>query len=194
MKSFKFYASLRADLIELITDVENAESLGWDYTASNFSTKLDLQRIQSKYLKRARKFGIYIVTRHADCPNKNHSDDVYATSSDTGLEIPYPYENYLWTDHQLYQGHRYCICPCSPKNKESKHWVIEDVIYDEQVSTSIDRDSLVEIIMDIAEAVENSGNKKPRSGIRELLLRAILRINDQLLPIPMDQFVSRYCG
>jgi hypothetical protein len=68
------------------------------------------------------------------------------------------------------------------------------VVYDEQVSTSVDRDCLVEIFMDIADAVDNSGDKKPRSGIRELLLRAILRINDQLLPIPMDEFVSRYCG
>ena len=202
MNSYKFYASLRADLLELITGVDNARSsLFWDETKPNYSTRLGLQRIQSKYLKRARKFGIYIVTRHSDCPNKNHHDSPgeYPTSSDTGLEIPYPgkssrkTKNYLWTGHQLYQGDRYCICPCSPKNKESKHWVIDDVIYDEQVSTAVDRDSLVEIFMDISEAVENSGDKKPRSGIRELLLRAIIRINDQLLPISMEEFVSKYC-
>jgi hypothetical protein len=203
INSLRFYASLRADLLELVTGVDNAR-LGflWDDTQTNFSTKRDLHRIQFDYLNQARKFGIYIATRHIDCPNKNHDDGPgeYPVSSNTGLEIKYPgqipgkTENYIWTGHQLYQGDGNRICPCSPKNKESIHWVIDDVIYDEKVSTSIDRDKLVEIFTDIAKAIENSGDKKPRSGIRELLLRAILRINVQILPIPMDEFISKYCS
>ncbi|MGL0944869.1 hypothetical protein ACSTDY_21780 [Vibrio vulnificus] len=57
---------------------------------------------------------------------------------------------------------------------------------------NFDVDSLIIILGDIGDAIDSAGEKRPRSAIREWLLRAMLNINDQLLPIPMDDFVIKY--
>jgi hypothetical protein len=88
----------------------------------------------------------------------------------------------------MFQGDRICICPCSAENRPTKHWVIDDIIYDRGANQDL-CNSLEDIFLDINEAVNSSGDKMPRSAIREYLLRAALRINDQLLPEPMNKYI-----
>ncbi len=52
------------------------------------------------------------------------------------------------------------------------------------------QEQLYEVCCDICEAHNYSNKGKTRSKIRELLLRAILRTNDLLLPQPMDVYIK----
>jgi hypothetical protein len=188
MSIFEYYASLRAEILEVITGVENSElNLFWDDTTPNYVTKGELEEIYKKYLAEAKKFGLYVVTRHCDCPNPNHPG--YSISNNYGLEITYRDEYYVWSGGQMYQGPRRCVCPCSPKNKQSQHHVIDDVIYDKSSDQELCK-KIEGILYDVVKAIDCAGDKKPRSAIRENLLRAVLRLNDQLLPEPMDLFIE----
>lgn len=141
----------------------------------------------------AKHFGVYVVTRHSSCPNKQHNKNFdYPTSNNFGLDIKYGDPRYKWTMYQLFQGERYCSCACSDMNKPTNHWVIDDFVYDKEMVRNFDADKLINILSDIVEAIDSAGEKRPRSAIREWLLRAVLNINDELLPISMDDFVTRY--
>lgn len=193
MNIFEYYASLRADILEIITGVENSGwSLFWDETTPNYITKANLETLYKKYLKGAREFGLYVVTRHCDCPNPKHHDcqEGYPVQNDYGLTITYRDERYVWNGGQMYQGARNCVCPCSPKNKISQHHVIDDIIYEKSADLELCK-TLEGILYDVVEAIECAEDKKPRSAIRENLLRAVLRINDCLLPEPMDLYIER---
>lgn len=188
MSTFEYYASLRADILEVITGVEDSGvDLYWDDTTPNYVTKGKLGEIYKKYLAEAEKFGLYVVTRHCDCPNSNHSG--YSMSNIYGLEVTYRDEHYVWSGGQMYQGPRSCVCPCSLKNKKSQHHVIDDVIYDKSSDQEL-CENIEGILYDVIVAMDCAGDNKPRSAIRENLLRAVIRLNDQLLPEPMDIFIE----
>lgn len=187
MEPFKYFADLRFKILETISGVENADhSLFWDNTIPNYITKNKLEDIYSEYLSAASSFGLYIVCRHIECQNPMHGE--YPTSNNYGLSIPFGSNEYIWNGGQMYQGSRICVCPCSSENKPTKHGVIDDVVYDKNADLNLCK-NLEDILSDINEAANSSGDKRPRSAIREYLLRAVIRINDQLLPEPMDKYV-----
>ena len=112
------------------------------------------------------------------------------TTNDYGISIPYRGGNYIWGHGQMFQGKRYCACPCTKNAKPTEHWVIDDVIYSKDANIEQCK-RLESILYDINEAIDSAEDKKPRSGIREYLLRAVLNINDELLPSPMEQYVRQ---
>ena len=196
MNTLEYYANLRSEIIEVLSGVKNANcNIGWDNTTPNFLIRRALREIHNKYLKLATdNFGIYVVTRHSDCNQKNHYkiDDGYPTSNNYGLDIKYINSKYIWTGIQIYQGDRICICPCTNNNTKSNHWVIDELVYDPEVRPDIKKEIIADILEDIYIAQECSGDKQPRASIREYLLRAIIKINDQILPIPVDEFIKKY--
>lgn len=188
MSLFDYYVALRSEILEIVTGVENsAHSLFWDNTTPNYVTKNRLKKLFAKYLAAAKEFGLFVVIRHGDCSNRSHSE--YPTSNSYGLHIPYRSADYVWNGGQFYQGSRLCVCPCSRGNKPTEHHVIEDIIYDRRANPDI-CNRLELILSDIFESIDSAGDKKPRSAIREYLLRAVLRINDELLPEPMDKYIQ----
>ncbi len=193
VKINQFYANLRSQLKKVITGVQDADGLFWDNTTPNSSIRRELESLLTANLELvAKHFGVYVVTRHSSCPNKQHNNFHYPTSNNFGLDIKYGDSRYKWTMYQLFQGERYCICACSDMNKPTNHWVIDDFVYDKEMERNFDADKLINILSDIVEAIDSAGEKRPRSAIREWLLRAVLNINDELLPISMDEFVTRY--
>ncbi len=192
MGIFEYYSSLRSEILEVVTGVENSGcALFWDDTTPNWSTKSKLQTLYDKYLKESTRFGLYVITRHCDCPNPKHLE--YPTSNSYGLDIGYGDENYIWKGGQVYQGKRHCVCPCSPKNTFSEHYVIDDVLY--KKGSDVDLcEKLENILGDVYESIECADDNKPRAAIRENLLRAVLTINDQLLPEPMDLYIKNKLG
>lgn len=189
MTMFRYYAELRSELLEIVTGVENSgDSLFWDNTTSNWQTKQRLENLYIKSLADSKLFGLLVVTRHSDCENLKHQN--YPVSNTYGLQIEYHGSGYIWNGGQFHQGMRRCTCPCSKKNKETEHWVIDDIIYEEKADIkSCER--LEAILSDLYASINCAGEKKPRSGIREYLLRAVLRINDELLPEPIDAYLAK---
>lgn len=189
MSMFQFCAKLRAEILEIVTGVENSGgSLFWDNTTTNYETKRKLLVLYDKYLWEAKEFGLYVVTRHYTCPNSKHSGE--PVSNAYGLPITYIDDNYVWKGGQIYQGERRCVCPCSPKNRQSEHLVTDDIIYDKTADQELCK-NLEGVLDDVVLAINCAGDKKPRSAIRENLLRAVLRLNDQLLPEPMDIYIEK---
>jgi hypothetical protein len=190
MSLFDYCAALRSDILQILTGVDNSRSsLFWDETTPNFLTKRRLEKLFAKYLLAAKEFGLLVVTRHFNCPNPSHGE--YVTSNAYGLDIPYRSASYEWNGGQFYQGARICVCPCSREGRPFEHHVIEDIVYDKGVDTDICK-RLELILCDIFQSIDCAGDKKPRSAIREYLLRATLRINDELLPEPIDVLIQRH--
>ncbi len=187
----EYYVNMRRDLLEIITGVENADDcLFWDDTMPNSVTQGKLDKIFMEYMIRAIHFGLLLVTRHCSCSNPLHSEYVITNFYD--LPIPYEEDKYIRGD-QLFQGERYCVCPCTKNAEPTMHWVIDDILYSKDANLEQCK-RLESILYDINEAISCASHSKPRSGIREYLLRAVLNINDELLPTPMDEYVRRIKG
>ena len=184
---FDFYVSLRGELIGQIGGIENARhSLWWDNTRPNAVTHANLTKILGAAVEQSRQYGVFIVTRHCDCPNPRHP--YYPTTNDFGIHIPYKDKKYRWEGGQLFQGDRRCACPCSPLNKRTEHSVIDDIIYDKKSDFEVCK-RIDSVLVDISEAIYNAGDRQPRSGIREYLLRAVLSLNDGIMGKSIDDFI-----
>jgi len=188
MTLFEFYINLRKDVLRQISGVGNSNGYFlWDNTTPNYLIKYRLELLLDQYIMDAKAFGVYVVTRYADCSCGAH--DGYPVENRYGLKIQYQDEQFVWEGCQLYQGPRISTCPCSTQNKPNKNHVIDDIIYSKS-SIIADCRKISAILFDIHEAIVNAADKKTRSGIREHLLRAVLRINDAILPMPVDEYIA----
>lgn len=188
MTLFEFYANLRRDVLRQISGVEGSNGyFTWDSTTPNYLIKSRLESLLEKYIMEANAFGVYVVTRYANCARRAH--DGYPVENRYGFEIQYQDAQFVWGAEQLYQGPRISTCPCSPQNKPNKNYIIDDIIF-RKSSNMADCGAISAILCDIHEAIENATDKKARSGIREHLLRAILRLNDAILPMPVDEYIA----
>ena len=90
----EYYASLRKELLSAITGVKDAGySLSLDDTTPNSVTRNGLEKTYEQYLREAQRFGLYVVTRHCDCPNPRHEG--YHVDNRYGLSIVYRDRNYI---------------------------------------------------------------------------------------------------
>ncbi len=188
MTLFEFYTNLRRDVLRQISGVEDSNGyFSWDNTTPNYLIKSRLESLLEQYIMEAKAFGVYVVTRYANCARRAH--DGYPVENRYGLEIQYQDTQFVWGTDQLYQGPRISTCPCSPQNKPNENHVIDDIIYSKS-SSMADCSVISSILCDIHEAIESAADKKTRSGIREHLLRAVLRLNDAILPMSVDEYIA----
>lgn len=187
MKLFNFYVSLRKELLEQISGVNDAYMWSaWNDKSPNWLTKKNISILFEKYLDIAKSYGIYTITRHSSCGNSLHKKHYYI-SNEAGLKLDYPSEKYELGGPQLFQGEKNTICPCS--NISTTHHIIIDVVYFKN-SRINDPKKLCEIFSHIHDAIDSCSDRKPRAAIRENLLAAVLKINDQLLPQSVDQYIK----
>lgn len=185
---FEFCASLRQEVLKQLSGVENSNGyLSWDTTTPNVTIGRRLELMLGKYILQSRDFGIYIVTRYSSCSNPNHQD--YPTENRYGIPIPYLDPNFTWGGGQLYQGSRRSKCPCSENNKISTNHVIDDIVYSKDADSDKCR-QLDCVFQDISMSIQQAGSNKSRSGIREYLLRSIIRLNDAILPQAVDEYIA----
>lgn len=183
---------LRAEVIAIISGVSNSRSwVAFDNRSPNSNTRIKIDRVLQRYLRQASQFGLYVVTRHTECNNPNHPSGDFPVSNRYGLEISYKDPRFIWNGDQFDQDQRYCVCPCSPDNEPTKHFVIDDVIFGQNEDLDNAR-KLYDILYDIRSASLHSGHKIPRSAARENLLKALLKINDAIMPISVDDFIETY--
>lgn len=182
---------LRKELIGLISGIDDAShSFHWDNTTPNYVTKRKLKNVLQNYIARASDFGIFLITRHA-CSNKEHDkiEDYYLVENDYGHVITYQDPNFLWDGSQLWQGPQMSPCPCSPNKPVNEHYIIQDIIFAKDSNLDAGN-KMFSILSDVHEAIMQSGDKQSRSGIREYLLRAVIRLNDLILPSPVDDYIQ----
>lgn len=192
MSLLEFYVKLRRDIIAIIGGVEDSgHSYHWDNTTPNYITKSRLETLFEKTVDKSGIFGLHCINRHLDCGNPSHHEcgpNGYAMDSIVGENISYGDSRFVWSS-PICEGDFICKCPCSETNLPSKHYVIKDVFFDVNANKST-CDRIESILDDLYRAKQNSGDNKSRSAIREFLLRAVLRINDAILPSSMDEYIE----
>ncbi|WP_439601859.1 hypothetical protein [Devosia sp.] len=189
---WNYLVGLRQELLTATTGIQNAGfSLYWDNTTSNSSTRRRLVAILERHIHDARKFGFLVVTRHTDCGRRGHNRSAdqygYITTNAYGLDIPYRDSSFEWGDF-LYQGKRWDSCPCTKGGDIVEHHVIDDVVF-ERNAILANCKTIYHVLSDLQSAIDAAGDKQPRSGIREYLLRAIIQLNDAVLPSTVDEHI-----
>jgi hypothetical protein len=191
---WEYMVALRRDIMAAMNGIANADSyLWWDNTTPNSTTRGRLKKVLQTAIRQAAPFGIYVVTRHADCGRRSHDKTAdahgYVWTDVYGLNVEWQDRRFVWGGDQLFQGVRDEPCPCSQKIEPMKHHVIDDFIYRPETDVSFYR-SICGVLLDIQLAIEEAGDKKPRSGIRERLLRAILILNDAIMPVTVEEHIA----
>lgn len=174
--------------------ISNADSyLGWDTTTPNSTNHYRLKQILKSAIMKASNFGIYVVTRHNDCGRRGHSKKTdtygYICTDTYDMNITYRDPRFVWGGDQLFQGARYELCPCAKTDEHVDHHIIEDIIHSPDTDASLYR-SIANVLRDIQSAIEAAGDKQPRSGIREYLLRALLVLNDAIMPTSVEEHIK----
>jgi len=192
MSILAFYVKLRSEINAVICGVENSNSyLYWDNTTPNSSTKSKLINIYDRYIKHCEAFGVHMIDRHCDCGSPGHDEvgsDGYVMDYASAPDMKYGDSRFIWVN-TLSKGDIESICPCSKNNLPSKHTVLQQVCFDAKADQSTCK-TLDSIFDDLYQAIRNSGDKQPRSAIREYLLRAVIKINDAILPCTMDEYIE----
>lgn len=98
-------------------------------------------------------------------------------------------EAFEWVHAQLYQGPRMSKCPCTPSAGTGNHSVIDEFVIRKAGATRRHR-LFVDALQHIQEAVDRSVDRVPRSAIRESLLRAVIELNEGILPQGIDEYIA----
>lgn len=189
MKLVDLLIEMRTDILGAIGSVEDSSGgLVWDNTRPNWSTRSHLQDLFKRYLSSGAHFGVFSVVRHCDCPDARHSGDPISPGSHGIKE--WRDKNFIWSETQIFQGERLMPCACGASTKPIKHWVIEELVIRKHGATKR-HECFVQALSYVQEAIDNAGEKKPRSAIREWLLYAVLQLNDSILPHTVDEFIKQ---
>lgn len=193
MQLLEYYASLRSELLCVLSGVRSVSSpLWWDDTSSNYSNQRKLLNILKKYIELAKPLGVHLVTLHAECGNPQHLSisrgcvvESDAFPENWNIHDPAYKEGYDF----IFMGSRFCRCPCSKDNKITEHHVTEKLVY--PAVSGKHCEIISNILCDISSAIENAEDRKPRSGIREYILRSIIRLNEAIMPITVDDYLEQ---
>jgi hypothetical protein len=192
MSILEFYVKLRREIIAVICGVEDSHNyLFWDNTTPNYTTKSNLSIIYDRYIKHSEAFGVYMIDRHCDCGSPSHNEigsDGYVMDYILDPNIKFGDSRFIW-ENTFDKGDIESICPCAKSNLSSKHRVLQQVCFDAEADQSICK-TIDGIFDDLYQAIRNAGDKQPRSAIREYLLRAVIKINDAILPCTMDEYIE----
>lgn len=191
---WEFLVALRTELLSIHDGISDAENgFGWDTTTQNFAIRRQLSQTLWKAVREASQFGVFVVTRHSNCGRLTHNqisdENDYVWADRNGLGVEWQDARFFWSGHQLFQGVREERCPCSDSSDPVEHHLIEDFIYKHDASHSFCED-IAFILTDVREAIQEAGDKRPRSGIRENLLQAVLKLNDAILPVRVEEHIT----
>lgn len=188
MDRLTYLTHLRAAVTTAICGVQDASgSLLWDDTRPNYLTKMNLERLFGGAKAGAESFGVFVVNRHGPCGSKRHGED-YLLEPVAGEIVSYRDPRFI-SRGPIQQGVVSLACPCGGDRKRP-HTVLVDVLF----AVAADQAfccALEDILTDLDAAIDKAGDRKPRSGIREHLLRALLVISDHIRPETLDDYIAK---
>lgn len=178
-----FFINLKKDLQEISGGITKTTQGIWDGTAPNSSHRFMLKEVFNAYIRKAGKFGFYVVRRHGDCGLPSHKEE-YVMEKIDGQEIDFKDPRFVW-DLGIDQGNEETFCPCSSSHEIRMHWVLYDLVY-EQSADSDTCKALDSIFCSLQTAIDQAGDHQPRSGIREAILYTIGHIDGAILAEVME--------
>ena len=188
MKIRDLRIKLRQELIQIIGGIEDAKSWElYDATKSNSEIRHELKALFREYAKHAENYGIHLLEWHEPCARKSHTQRLLFKGR---KRINPETTKYKSTDYYIFSKDINRICPCAPENGVDKSYVVAQ-LYARGELTPIGR-SLAQVLFYMGEAIDRAEDKKPRSGIRENLLLAVLKLNDEIMPQAVDEYIARF--
>lgn len=189
MDRFTYLTRLRTSVIAEISGVQDAKSfLAWDDTRPNHLTKTNLTQLFEDARKGAERFGVFVVHRHSSCGSKRHVED-YLMERGVADALAYGDARFVWR-YPLDQRSMDRPCPCGG-DQGREHWVLMDVLFARNAD-KVFCEVVEAVLSDLFGAVLNAGDRKPRSGIRERLLRALVVINDNIRPDRLEAYIAAH--
>jgi len=186
---WNFLVALRKELLGVITGIEDAKQpYYWDNTTPNSTTRSRLKATFSDSARKVASFGVYVVTLHGECGRRGHRG--YLRGDLYGLGVNYRDECHVEFERWLEGEVRLERCPCSVKNEPRLHWVAGDIIYNRKHDLVLCR-KIGTILSDLGAAIGMAADNRPRAAIREYLLRAIIQLNDAIMPTTVDQYIAQ---
>lgn len=172
-------------------EIRDAASTSWAGAPQNWNYH---QHVTQVFWGLAEKLGrseVCTLYRHANCGRTRHPASGYAFE-DNHLAIKRnDDERYRFRALFSLSGRR--PCPCGNRSRYDAH-KIEVVLAFPVGILDFHQRQLIEVLEHLGNSVELSDRSRPRSAIREALLRCILTLNDCILPQTVDQFVEQYIG
>lgn len=193
MKPINLYAELRNRIFSVLAAIDDVSGqLPWTDVTPNSSTASNLQGLRAFLLERGEQYGFYVLGRHKYCGSSRHKaaadENDYVMDEVKGCRVKFKEERFVWfIAHD--QGYVWETCPCSRSGTIKKHYVLKDIVYDRGSDQEICR-ILHIVYCRLDAAISCAGYRKPRSGIREQLLWALLALNDAILPMSVDDYIE----
>ncbi len=194
---FQYLALLREELIALQDSIEDAcEYIEFDKTKSNWQIANDLQGVIDKYLPNAASFGLYVIEQHKNyqipegielTPDLKKIASTCSLYDAYGLDIKLNDERFIWPGKDYSWG--LADYDCKNCKFPLKHSVIKEFIFEKDFDISM-CETLSGIFDLIERAKSRSSERSPRSGIREQLLLAILKLNNEILPFDLEEYIK----
>ena len=156
-------------------------------TTANTKSRLQLQALLRRRLQQVEEFGIHLVTRHGSCGQPNHTDAVIGHPRNK--VAVYGDEAFRWTNVRFFQGERYSACPCAPDAKAARHQVVEELVV-RKIGASKRHGRLIDALSNVQQGLNHAGDGGPQSSVREYLLRAVLDLNEGILPQGVDDYIA----
>lgn len=191
MKLVDVLITMRQSVLQILDETKDTQGshFGWDRTRSNASTKLRVQTLLQQSIDAARPFAIHLVTRHSFCGLTSHPPNDYMMQGTHVDLVKFQDDRFEWTGAQLFQGSRASMCPCSPTARTTAHHQIDDLIIEKGRSTRRHH-LLIDALEWIAVARKSASDRATRSSIREPLLRAVISLNDGILPQSVEDYIA----
>lgn len=182
---------LRKELIDLVYDVESANPTFYrDNTLSNAGIGHRIRKLLNKFQGRNKEIGLFVLRRHLECPVPAHEYEYFVDLIEDG---PTAYQDDRFDWHMTIGNHmdENCVCPCTANAKAATH----PVLYDGAISKEFDvspAEQLLPVYRRVLEALWHTDRKTSRAVMRSNLLEAILKLNDLILPIPVQSFIDAW--
>jgi len=193
----QYLANLREELIAIHNAIENAcEDIAFDRSKSNWQIGRELQAIIDNYLPQAARFGLYVIEQHK---NYQIPDGIELTQEMIkvassclvfdayGLKIEMNDDRFIWTKKDY--SWELAGADCNSCEYPLKHNVIKEFLILKGSNEKI-CGALCDIWDFIERAKTRSSGKSPRSAIRENLLLSILKINNEILPFNLEEYIK----
>jgi hypothetical protein len=210
-KEYEVAIQLRQNIIDMVAGVKDAPNLFWgDDTSPNYMTESALKDLIGTLDKTLKSFGGIKVFEHAPCGADQHFDhangSLWAPKSmghwrmvlgDGGSESSVVKNGHLFINNIAMDNSepsdssdalgKITPCPCGTKRPKD-HMVI---CYHVWPKTDYTRLGMFYDCFDILnDARVCAGPKKRRSAVREQLLKCIILLNDNIVPLSAQQYIE----
>ena len=185
---FKFLVNLRKKIKDMIPKIKDATPYSWNqYT--NYDYECNLQKLFVYAAQIVEDFGVVLVKMYH---HPHYSSIIETYDPDTIGKRKFKisdYNNYE-TGCFIIMKAENVMCPRCRSKQGKEHEISVHYFIDKQ--NTVFAKKYLQILHFIYNSVENCGYRNSRSSIREPLHKALIELNDLILPQTIDSYIDNH--